>query len=110
MGTYYIHGIGLEKEGQTGHTGFLSLRMGFGNLRIVKNWYFRCDPQIYFIRMDDLGGFFTAQSISVGNNKFPVSLSNLMNISLESENEIPTKEFDRNISLVYTFKNQFTRK
>jgi hypothetical protein len=110
IGTYYIHGISLEKEAQTGQTDFFSIRMGFNNIRITGNWHFRYDPQFYYIRMDDLGGFFTAQSITLGNNKFPVSLSTLMNISLESENEIPVKEFDWNISLVYTFKNQFTKK
>jgi hypothetical protein len=110
VGTYYIHGISLEKEGQTDHTDFLSLRMRLGNVRITGNWYFRWDPQIYYIRMDELDGFFTAQSITLGNNKFPVSLSTLMNISMESDNEIPTKAFDWNISLVYSFKNEFGKK
>ena len=110
MGAYYIHGISLEKEAQTDHTDFFSLRMGFNNIPIAGNWYFHYNPQIYYIRMDDLDGFFTAQSITLGNHKFPVSLSTLMNISLESNNEIPTKDFDWNISLVYTFKNQFTLK
>jgi len=74
--------------------------MGFNNLRITGDWYLRWDPQFYYIRMDELGGFFTAQSITLGNHKLPVILSSLMNISLESDNEIPTKDFDWNISLV----------
>lgn len=110
IGTYYINGIGLEKEGKTGHTNFLSLRLGINNITIAGNWHFRYDPQIYFIRMDDLSGFFTAQSITLGNNKFPVSLSTLMNISLETDNEIPANEFDWNISLVYSFKYSFKKR
>ena len=106
---YYIHGIGLEKEGQTGHTDFISLRMGFGNISIIDDWYFRWDPQVYFIRLDELGGFYTAQSLTLGNKKFPVTLSTLMNISLESENEIPAKDFDWNIGLIYSFKKSFKK-
>ena len=110
IGTYYIHGIGLEKENQTRHTDFISLRMGFGDLRIGGSWYFRWDPQAYYIRMDDQGGFFTAQAFTLRNEKFPLSLSSLMNISLESDNEIPAKDFDWNISLIYSFANEFRRK
>jgi len=109
IGIYYIHGFGLEKEGQTKNTNFLSLRMGFGDFKLLDNWYFRWDPQIYFLRMDDLNGFFTAQSVTLKNKKFPVSLSTLMNISLEAENEIPTKNFDWNISLIYSFHNSFKK-
>jgi hypothetical protein len=110
IGTYYIHGIGLEKENQTRHSDFISLRMGFGNIRLGNNWYFRWDPQAYYIRLDDLDGFFGAQSFTLGNNKIPFSLSSLMNFSLESENEIPAKEFDWNISLIYSFLNEFRKK
>lgn len=110
MEAYYIHGISLEKEAQTDHTDFFSLRMGFNNIPIDGNWYFHYNPQFYYIRMDDLGGFFTAQSITLGDNRFPVSISTLMNISLESENEIPAKDFDWNISLVYSFKNSFIKR
>jgi len=109
FGIYYIHGFGLEKEGQTKNTDFFSLRMGFGDFQIVDNWFFRWDPQVYFIRMDDLEGFYTAQSITLKNKKFPVSLSSLMNISLEAENEIPAKNFDWNISLIYSFNTSFKK-
>ncbi len=110
IGTYYIHGIGLEKAGQTNHTDFISLRMGFSNVKIYEDWHFRWDPQVYFLRMDNLNGFFTAQSITIIKNGFPLSLSGIMNISLESENEIPTDNFNWNVSLVYSFKNSFGKK
>ena len=108
-GVYYIHGFGLESEDQTKNTDFISLRMGL-NIPIAKKWYFLWNPQVYYLRMDDLGGFFTAQSITIGHKKIPISLSSMMNISLEEDNEIPAKNFNWNISVIYTFKTEFTRK
>ena len=109
VGTYYIHGFGLESEGQTKNTDFISLRMGL-NMPFAKKWYFLWNPQVYFLRMDELGGFFAAQSLTLGHKKIPVSLSSMMNISLEEENEIPAKNFNWNISLIYTFKLDFTKR
>ena len=109
IGLYYIHGIGLEPEGQTQHTDFISVRMGF-EFKIFKNGFIRWNPEAYFLRMDELGGFFAAQSISIGHKKFPVHVSSMMNKSLEKDNEIPAEDFDWNISLVYSFRNNFTKK
>ncbi len=109
VGTYYIHGFGLESEGQVDNTDFISLRMEF-NIPIVKKWYVQWNPQVYYLRMDDLGGFYAAQSITIGHKKIPVSISTMMNKSLEEENEIPAKDFDWNISLIYTFKSEFSKK
>ena len=110
LGTYYIHGIGLEKEGQTKNTDFASLRMRLSNVRIVGNVYFQWDPQVYFIRMDDLSGFFAAQNFTLSHKKLPVSIASTMNISLEADNEIPTENFEWNVSLIYSFRNGFTKK
>lgn len=109
IGTYYIHGFGLESKGQVGHTDFISLRMGF-NFPFAEKWNFLWNPQVYYLRMDDLGGFFAAQSLTVGHKKIPVSLSSMMNVSLEEENEIPAKNFNWNISLIYSFRLEFRKK
>jgi len=74
--------------------------MGF-NFPFAKNWYFLWNPQVYYLRMDDLGGFFAAQSITVSHKKIPVSLSSMMNISLEEENEIPAEDFNWNKPYLY---------
>ena len=109
IGSYYIHGFGLESEGQINNTDFLSLRMAF-NFAIAKHWFLKWNPQAYYLRMDELGGFFAAQSITFGHKEFPISISSMMNKSLEKENEIPARDFDWNISLIYSFKNSFKKK
>ncbi len=110
VGTYYIHGIGLEKEGQTKQTDFTSLRMRLSNVKVVGNIYFQWDPQLYFIRMDDLSGFFAAQNLTLSHKKLPISIASMMNISMEANNEIPTEDFVWNVSLIYSFRNEFTKK
>jgi len=109
VGAYYIHGFGLEPEGQVHNTNFLSLRMGL-NIPFAKKWYFRWNPEVYYLTMDDLGGFFAAQNLALGHQKVPVYLASTMNVSLEKDNEIPAKDFNWNISIVYTFKLEFTRR
>lgn len=109
IGTYYIHGFGLESEGQVHNTNFISLRMGF-NIPFAKKWYFKWNPEVYFLTMDDLGGFFAAQYLAIGHKKVPVFLSSVMNVSLEKDNEIPAKDFNWNISINYAFKLEFTKK
>jgi len=109
IGSYYIHGFGLEPEGQTKNTDFISLRMKL-NIPLTDNWFLRWNPQVYYLRMDDLGGYFAAQSITIARKKIPVSISTSMNLSLESENEIPSKDFDWNVGIIYTFKNEFNKK
>jgi hypothetical protein len=54
--------------------------------------------------MDGVDGFYAAQTLSLGHQKVPVSLATTMNIKLKSE--IETKDFDWNISLIYSFSNQ----
>lgn len=107
-GMYYIFGLGLEKEGQTRHTNFLSFRAYFNRIPMGEQFYFNWTPQFYYLNMDGTDGFFTAQTLELGHRNIPLSLSTMMNIKLKSD--IDTKDFDWNIGLVYTFGGQFTRK
>jgi len=110
IGTYYLHGIGLEKTGQVSQMNFISLRMGFNNLPLTENWFMGWNPQVYYLTMDELGGFFAAQTISLAHKKIPFSVSTAMNKSLESNNAIPANDFDWNVSLIYTFKTEWSKK
>jgi hypothetical protein len=68
------------------------------------NW----NPEVYYLNMDGVDGFYAAHTLSLGHQKVPISLATTMNIKLKSE--IETKDFDWNISLVYSFSNQLVRK
>lgn len=108
LGAYYIHGMALETFDPTKHIDFLSLRAFITRIRLSKQFYFNWNPEVYYLNMYGVDGFYAAQSISLGHQKLPVSLSTSMNIKIQSE--IESKDFDWNISLVYTFSNNFTKK
>lgn len=108
VGTYYIYGLGLEKEDQTRHTHFLSFRAYFNRIHLTRRLYFSYNPQVYYLNMDGVDGFYAAQSVSIGHDKIPVSLASTMIMKLKSS--IETRDFDWNISLVYTFASNLTKK
>ena len=107
-GTYYILGLGLEKVGQTKRTNFISLRAGFSRIPLVKQIYFNWNPEVYYLNLDGTGGFYAAHTLSISHEKVPLSIATTMNVKLRSD--IETKDFDWNISLVYSFTNQLVRK
>lgn len=108
LGMYYIYGLGLEKIDQTRHTHFLSFRAYFNRLHLTKQFFLNFNPQAYYLTLDGVDGFYAAVSLSLGHHKIPVSISTMMNFELVSD--VPSKDFDWNISLVYSFSNQFEKK
>jgi hypothetical protein len=108
VGMYYIYGIGLEKEDQTRNTHFVSFRAYFSQLHLTRQLYLNFNPQVYYLYMDGFDGFYAAYSLSLGHQKIPVSISTMMNFKLRSE--VESKDFDWNISLTYSFDNQFVKK
>ena len=107
LGAYYIHGFALEKFDDIKYIDFLSLRAYFTQLHISKQFFLSWNPEVYFLNLYGTGGYYAAQSLVLGHEKIPVSLSTTMNIKLKSD--IETKDFDWNISLAYTFGGQFTK-
>ena len=106
VGSYYLHGEGLEKTDQPS-TRFLALRLGIDDIRLTNKLYLEWDPQLYFLRIDQDNGYFASHNLSLKHRKFPFYLSSLMNKSLSSD--IEADDFDWNISLVYAFKNNFSK-
>jgi hypothetical protein len=108
VGMYYLWGIGLEKEDQTRHTHFISVRAGFNRIPLAAETYFSWNPQIYYLTMDGTGGFYAAHVFEIGYKSFPLTISSMMNVKLKSD--IATKDFDWNISMVYKFSLEFEKK
>jgi hypothetical protein len=107
IGAYYIHGFALEEFDPTRHIDFLSLRAFFSQLHLSKQFYLNWNPEVYYLNLFGTSGFYAAQILTLGHGKIPLSLSSTMNVKLKSD--IETKDFDWNISLVYSFRNQLTR-
>lgn len=108
LGMYYIYGLGLEKEDQTRQTHFISLRAYFSLIPLPGHFSLSWNPQLYYLNLDGTDGFYAAHSLALGHEKIPLSLTTMMNFKLRSD--IETKDFDWNISLVYSFNNRFVKK
>ncbi|WP_157638252.1 hypothetical protein [Flexithrix dorotheae] len=108
VGTYYIYGIGLEKTGQARNTHFISLRFGIQNIRLAENLNLHWNPEVYYMNIDGKEGVYFAQALTLSHKKFPISISSIANKGIKTE--INSGELDWNISLVYSFKNSFTKK
>ncbi|MBT34490.1 MAG: hypothetical protein CMO01_32910 [Thalassobius sp.] len=106
VGAHYIYGIGLEKHDQSDHTHFFSLRMGT-EFDLSKKLFIKWKPEVYYLNIDGKDGYFTAQNISLNHRKIPLSLQTIMNQPITTDIDI---DFDWNISLIYSFKNQLALK
>ena len=108
IGAYYIHGFALEEFDPTKHIDFLSFRAYVSELRLSKQLYLNWNPEVYYLNMFGVDGFYAAHTLSVGHQKWPLSLSTTMNVKINSD--VDSKDFDWNISLVYSFSHEFTKK
>lgn len=106
VGMFYLYGRGA-KEVAAKNTHFLSLRCNFSNIPIVKQWYFRFSPQVFYLAQDAKDGFYVASGLTLARRNFPLSISSLMNKPIQTD--IAGKKIDWNISLVYSFDKKFVR-
>jgi hypothetical protein len=63
IGLYYLYGLGLEKEFQALHTHFISLRAHFIRLSLGKQIFFSWNPQVYYLNIDGVDGYYAAESL-----------------------------------------------
>lgn len=100
IGMYYLHGQGFD-EGVK-QTNFLTLNAGFNELYLSDQFYLNLTPQIYYLRTDDLEGYYTAGFLTLAKKDFPLSFSAMCNIALDTE-IAPEDDFIWSLSLVYRF-------
>lgn len=105
--TYSIYGFGLEEQDQTNRTFFFALRVGANQLAITQKLLLGINPQVYYLRMDGVAGFYTGGSISLAVKDFPLSMSSTLNKAISTD--LNTKNFDWNLSLNYGFKTKIRR-
>jgi hypothetical protein len=107
VGIYYLYSNGLD-EGTIGTTHFVTFNINFTKIKLSDQVFINVNPQLYYLKLDDEGGFFITSSLTVAKKNFPFSVSSIINKRIESN--IPgTKDFVWNISLVYSFSKKFLK-
>jgi hypothetical protein len=103
LGFYYLYVHGLADA--TRNTHFISTNGYFTLNHFISTYNLKFIPQLYYLKMDDLGGFYTTSTIILSKNKFPFSISSTINKTIHSS--ILSKDFIWNISLIYSFGKKY---
>ncbi|HJS56011.1 MAG TPA: hypothetical protein VJ765_15775 [Chitinophagaceae bacterium] len=104
---YYLRGHGFQKDGpQTSN--FLSLQGSFTRIKVAGKVYVDFKPQLFYLTVDADDGFYANATTTIGIMNFPITISNIVNKAIKSD--IAAKDFDWNLSLVYTIDKNFVVK
>ena len=106
VGMYYLHARGMDK-GSTKQTDYIAFRSQFSNIPIIKKVFLRFSPQIFYLKTDDKEGFYVNSVLTLARRNFPLSISSILNKAIQTT--IVSKDFDWNLSLVYTFDKKYMK-
>jgi len=108
IGLYYLNGHGLDK-GSIKYSHFIALRAGFTNIKLSDQFYLRLNPQVYYLRIENTDGYYFSGSMSLAKKDFPVSVSAMVNNPIHTDIAAGNKLL-WNVSLIYTFSNNYDKR
>lgn len=100
IGAYYLFGHGLERE-TVRNTHYVNVNASLTNLALTEQVFFEFSPKIYYLRMDDLGGYYVTTTVSLHTRDFPLYVESLLSRAISTD--IVADDFVWNLSLVYSF-------
>lgn len=100
---YYLYGHGFDPGLRNTH--YVALISNFSHLGITKHFNAGMAPQLFFLKTDNLTGYYVSSSFSLAHDKYPVSFGAMFNKKIKSE--IESKDFLWSLSLVYTFSKNY---
>ncbi len=101
VGMYYLHGRGFDDGVK--QTNFITVNSYLNNLFITDHVYFNISPQAYYLKTDDLDGFYVVGFLQMAVKDFPLSVTSILNKAIDTE-IAPDSDFIWNISLMYSFQ------
>ncbi len=105
IGIYYLNSHGLD-VGTVGTTNFLTLNANFSNIKLSDKFFMKFTPQFYYLKMDENDGFYVTSAFTLAKKHFPLSLSSAMNKVIQTS-IVASKDFVWNVTLTYSFNNQY---
>ncbi len=107
IGMLYLYGYGVESDAIK-NTHLITLRSSFSNIKLLKYYAVKFNPQIFYLNMDKVDGYYASWGCTVSKQNFPLSISTMMYKPIATN--ITGKNFDWNISLIYSFNKNFISK
>jgi hypothetical protein len=108
VGIYYLHSSGFM-QGAIKNTNFITVNANFTNIKLSDKFYAKFNPQLYYLRMDDLGGYYVTTTITLAKRDFPLSVQSIINQAIQTD-LVAKHNFVWNLSLVYSFRKNFSLK
>jgi hypothetical protein len=108
IGMYYLYSRGIEEE-LTRNTNLISLRSSFSNIRLSDQFYMGFNPQVYYLNMDNIDGFYFNSTLTLAKRNFPLSVSAMINEPIKT-NIVAGNNFLWNVSLIYSFNKEYIEK
>lgn len=97
---YYLYGRGIDQGWKNTFLTACSLGYNFP-LGKQSDYFANIIFQPYYLKIDNAGGTFLAGYLTLGKKGFPISLQSILNKKMNSD--IPTKDFNWNLSVFYSF-------
>jgi hypothetical protein len=106
IGMYFLRGHGFD-TGSIKDSYYVGLRSTITNLNITDRLFVKINPQVYYLKTDDKDGLYVTNTLTLAIRNFPLSVSNIINKAIQTD--IPGRDFDWNVSLVYSFDKNYVR-
>lgn len=103
---HFLLGHGFDKGG-VNNSFYSGLKSLITDINITKKVFLKFNPQVYYLKTDDNDGVYVTNTLTLAIRNFPLSVSNIVNKAVQTD--IPGKDFDWNVSLIYSFDNQYKR-
>jgi hypothetical protein len=101
LGMYYLYSHGFD-FGTIKNTHFVTVNTGISNIEVSNSLRMRISPQVYYLRMNDVDGFYTSTTFTVSKVDNPFSVSVFFNKVIDT-NIAASKDFVWNATLTYAF-------
>lgn len=99
IGVYYLYSHGLSNTPR--NTNYVALNSNFSNIKLSDAFYMKVAPQIYYLKLDEIDGFYTTATFTLAKRDFPFTIASIVNKKIQSN--IPSDDFVWNVSLSYFY-------
>ena len=100
IGLYYMFSKNIETLGIKNNT-YFTFNANITQIHLTDDIFVRCTPQVYYLKMDDLDGFYTSAITYISKKNCSLSISFLLNKAIDTR--INTNElFKWNASIIYS--------
>jgi hypothetical protein len=100
LSVYYLYGKGATTD-VSQNTQFLALNAVFSNIKLSNKFYMRLVPQVYYLNIDNIDGFYASSSLVLVKKNFPISISAMASKSIKIN--MGGEGFVSNIGLSYSY-------